>query len=1758
MTNSSSKLLTIPMTPLNGLKKGAKPFSTKSANKLLNNNNFGPNLPAKWKRNKYNRIKSGKVPAPRSSGVSKSNKFIINNFGYGEDFSNLEPVQQSGVIDMPELEDIDFSNLFDYEVCDDLLQQLLMMQCVCVRRAHDLGVVLVIDAPTCDMANAIYEFYNNHEKYSFPLSSYLQRSLRFNQAQVAAQIRAISCLLTALQNWMFLNFADKISGINQQGGIVSKGLPVNINVDVKDLDRLSDITDGATKELVSQISDMLNNVDAIPVEVKHTFENPLSGFDIVAFVKKYKSVIGIVVLAFIAFNAIVNQGTYMTIFNVVASLATVYVVANPQLSIWLKDLVEYVRSKTTASNAVVAQGGFASFFSTDGLNRLAIVGVLTSICTNLRAETASTLVTEFFQKIANMKRISEGTNFTLEFLFKLVQDFLNWFTDLTNLKKVNIVNDPFWEVSLFGERVHEKKMDYVKDPLKDSSFASELSQLRADGEEIRSRICKMPGCQQQMNVLSSHLKELNDLMVELNSRLVTVNGIRPEPFMMLTLGHAGIGKTTFINNLIPEITAETLPDHKLDHYEAHPGEYIHTYNPGDQYYSGYHGQHNLIVDEFGFMKDCANGQATIWSELIQWVNVNPMNLTMADLNSKGRVYFRSQNIWGTSNLRHFNNIESVVDKQAIFRRLKFTWVAAVKVEYATDDTQTLGPWDRDADWEKVNEAGADEDFSYLEFYRMVDLRTGQMDNVAISVHELKERILKAIADSKQSHSELTDKIESTVNRILKRRRNQKAYKQDGETCGKCPGCDQNLHLLKDETIDQYLVRLFSLLFDGKEVAQVCGSNVDFEEFKILYKILLSEGDIIRMSRRYGPCQCVSFCTNLDSFIATLIIESARNRSRVLLRDEDQERTGFGSCMSFMKSAAIAFAVVAPFIWIVKRIWRAIFPSEKVVPEADYPMRSKRNKKSVTKLRRIQIQAGDDPNAHNIITKLVTRNLWRFSVDLGNNKLYQGCVLALQNNVVLMPEHYISKWMDLVNGDPEEGVAPQPHLEITFTNCNKRNPMTGELKPHSFTRTLKDLLTACGEDGELTIEIFKLGSNELDDVGIVYIPGITGRVITKLFRSKDQKLPTQHRGILGVVNRDFSPVYHTANFKTRKDVVYANGDWGCENGIQYDIPTRMGDCGSPFVVFDKSNEAKIASIHVAGIGNMSGIGAVVDRESIEAGIRMCCAYHDVLQDVAEMAAAEEVKPLVQSGYVVADDGNTYEAIAKKIPQANKTKIVPSPINGLVEGATPKKKPAMLRKTGPIDPMANAMWGYGLSNVRPRLDFLRCATMDYCNELFNTNYVITPEMRRPLTNNESVEGIPGEDFIDAVNRETSPGFPMKHLLKKGSKKSAFGNEEFIFDSEDAQLVFKMMRDMEDQILKGFRPYVLNHHFLKDELRPIAKADTGATRLISSCDFIFGLLVRKYTLMFSAFVMRTRINNGVACGTNPFSGDWNLLAIRHGANRPNYRVIAGDFSRYDKSLAPNDIWILKDVMMNFYKDYHSPSARIRNALIDEIAQSRHLVDNLVYSWMGGNTSGNPLTTVINSISGCVLDRYAILINYPEPIRDYAKAESILTNMRDYVKITRYGDDSLISVQTIGPYDFITQQFMTEAFERIGMVYTDESKGTMETSDDRTLSQCTFLKRGFTQSHYANKKRWMAPLSLESILESIQWSKDHDLGWVFWKGNVDHMLVELSAHPRPIFDLWSKRIEMACLVSDVAHVVVVPGYRDLQDKFVTTDHNY
>jgi hypothetical protein len=447
------------------------------------------------------------------------------------------------------------------------------------------------------------------------------------------------------------------------------------------------------------------------------------------------------------------------------------------------------------------------------------------------------------------------------------------------------------------------------------------------------------------------------------------------------------------------------------------------------------------------------------------------------------------------------------------------------------------------------------------------------------------------------------------------------------------------------------------------------------------------------------------------------------------------------------------------------------------------------------------------------------------------------------------------------------------------------------------------------------------------------------------------------------------------------------------------------------------------------------------------------------------------------------------------------LVKSPLHGKVRFEC-TQRPAALHRFEGKDALEHASLKYNkyVKGIPPhRLDQAAAYVSKRLRGLHPPRYA------RVFTFEEAIEGIPGERFLGPVPRKTSAGLPWNVLWSKSGKIDAMGLEEKVdYDSEEMKRVRFEVDWAVRGILDNIRPVFIFTSFLKDELRPIGKA----ARLISSAPFHLSILMRQYFLGFSEHIMNNRIINGVAVGINPMGDEWTLLGRIHDKRV----VVAGDYSSFDCCMEPNAMARIKTMIHEFYNDFDTPEFKIRDVLFDELIYSRHAFGEAVYEWIGCNPSGNVLTAIINSLMSLMMVHSARfeIIDQSDHHGD------------DGVDATTYGDDVLISSNN--------PKFGFNAFQRVfakwDIKFTDEDKKDAEHFADKTIADVSFLKRGFLRVSEFTDKKFVAALSLDTIMNCVQWMRKNDHDFADFRNRVETMLIELSAHGPNVYYYWQRAI--------------------------------
>lgn len=562
-------------------------------------------------------------------------------------------------------------------------------------------------------------------------------------------------------------------------------------------------------------------------------------------------------------------------------------------------------------------------------------------------------------------------------------------------------------------------------------------------------------------------------------------------------------------------------------------------------------------------------------------------------------------------------------------------------------------------------------------------------------------------------------------------------------------------------------------------------------------------------------------------------------------------------------------------------------------------------------------------------------------------------------------------------------------------------------------------------------------------------------------------------------------------------------WYC-----YDVQSSPGDCGSILVAFDKAFERKLIGIHMAAYheGMYTGAGVAI--------------HADLIKSLLQQLNVKNAESLLDGDVPYEGDEIGFEGdfiphgTAAARSNSCKTTIEPSPVQKLFPGT--KTKPAHLRpfwKDGVmIDPLAMARAKADTAN-HPIDEELLAECVDHFNQLSDTYRKDSDE--RILSWEEAIAGIAGEDYYTPVKRNTSPGYGWESKLP--GKTEWLGEDDYIIDHP---AVLQKRDEYLARVAQGKRTGSVFVDTLKDERRPIEKVDQGKTRLFAAGEMVYCLLFRQYFMGFMAHIMRNTITIESCVGLNPYGYDWNQLATRLTSLGP--AIVAGDFSNYDGTLAAAILWASLDVVEHFYVNATPEQREIRRALWCDLVNSLHYTlpfdgasvakVGYIYQWTHSQPSGNPMTVILNSVYHSLVARYVYLLC----ARESCPEKATLRDYDKYVRHNNYGDDDLYNIsEEILPW--FNQITMAKHFASFGMTYTDETKGA-ELVVSRRIGDVSFLKRSFRWD--SERARWRAPLTLDTILEMVQWVKRKKNVYELVTETLQEAHYELAQHSRKVFN--------------------------------------
>jgi len=575
-----------------------------------------------------------------------------------------------------------------------------------------------------------------------------------------------------------------------------------------------------------------------------------------------------------------------------------------------------------------------------------------------------------------------------------------------------------------------------------------------------------------------------------------------------------------------------------------------------------------------------------------------------------------------------------------------------------------------------------------------------------------------------------------------------------------------------------------------------------------------------------------------------------------------------------------------------------------------------------------------------------------------------------------------------------------------------------------------------------------------------------------------------------IGKTFVPAM--VRFKVVSDMQYSDvsgKEYVQPQSLIYEATTAKGHCGLPVFINDPSTRAqKFVGFHVAGDGTsgMSNIFDFAKEFSAEA------SYIPVSMEVV--------------GRVDRAPGTSGESMIRRSP--------------LYEAWGPANKaPAALRtfvnKEGEkVSPMLRAIARYDkpiLTYDQSLVDACVRASVFASSEFFK-------EKPRKISMEEAILGMPGVDYMEGLNRSTSPGYAWNMNPRPGFK----GKERFLGNGVDIDLsgpdfpkLVEEIQEAHAKLQRGERPMFYFSDSLKDETLKKEKAYRGDTRLFCPSPIVYQILNRMYFADFHRRFMEVRIRGEHTVGINVYSSEWDMLARKH-LTFGDGKIIAGDFKSFDASQSAQILKAIGEEIISTFEDRQYDS--IRRLLWMNVYDSHHIFGKDIVRWKQSLPSGDPGTTNINCLFvGSMMRMCFVHVNGGNisSLRDFSKNVILSAN----------GDDHLMSVSEHYLPKF-NQNSITEAMSTFGMTYTSENKDDLNPPPSRKITEVEFLKRSFRYEPMYG--RYAAPLRLETILEMPYWSK-RKFYETIWKDNLENAVRELALHDPRVFAEWAPRMSEA-----------------------------
>lgn len=1333
--------------------------------------------------------------------------------------------------------------------------------------------------------------------------------------------------------------------------------------------------------------------------------------------------------------------------------------------------------------------------------------------------------------LSKIPRIASGISGLIEIVLKwistIMDDFLG--TDIKSYFSQNKELDKWaQEVMILADQNDAGKLELSP------TSSNRVRKLMQTGRQLVVDKLVTSGLGSQMH--RSCMRELDKLQLTHN-RVGLGSETKPEPIGVMMRGESGVGKSFITQRLMKFVGIRVMPRGQRENFHADFHSEVWSCNNEEEHANGYKGQFFTVLDDLG-QQVPAPGAKTEAMAIIRMINANPTRLNMAALHEKGNVTFTSEMIFASTNRRTFWDM-NIVQPEAFLRRWACIVEVAPKKEWCTEGTADKPLQERRLDHSRLGE-GFNPDVPEFHLLKIQDVKQQTYTTEKVmDFQEFEDYLVNLYKSRRAAHKKVLASIQDQASaRLLRVQEEEEAEELLKHESGLMGGLTRS----RRGWLGWIKGVLDSVGLTKEDETAAERAETLWRSLRERSRRLLNEKKK-QVHELYLKCMAKDK-TGRTTLIAVLAITAialvvlGRPIARVVSK-------WFGGWKSPFRDRSRDWEIGAKQIHDLEELVQIISEDQECfltkmglpVNRTDAGLNRLRKflvKKAATALdRRAWYEESHrgklakyyyelDPNheaglfaepaaysefAQGYMSSVFRRNVYHMYNEGASveDTASAGKVTMVKGTLMLINKHYILEMQAAQrNGySTDKNLRFVPHGRPTK---EVRIPMSHFLNPANVS----------GMEG----------TEDAVLVNCAPFIHVHTDIISKFVRNDDFDRLRDHEftvyappGPRGMKQHDV--LGHHA------DVVKVSGQTH-KGMFWYQAPTNAGDCGS--LLFDNASgnpQRRLVGIHAAG-----------ESHTNKSSSRLAFAQR-VSQEMLEEMAKKWDMPLTarpESGDMGWDeeDPRGLDVVARDTKRniiMTRNNLVPTYMHGAL--GEPTRIPAIAEPFVNSDgvlvkPLEVALAGEHANNTPVDVD-------DVAAVVWSLTRALLPFMKnrgKLLDSETAITGIVGT-ALKAINRKSGGGHYALHNPKIApGKTGAFGKEgEFNLKSTESKKLIAYAEGVFEKMKQGVIHDAPFRLFLKQEKRARKKVEAGKARLVKAESVENVVNIRRVYGMTVADLMEKHTLSGIAVGINPLGKQWDFLASL--LSKKGGKVIAGDFAGFDQSQSGQLLRATMAVMKNL-AGHNDPDINMVEMCIEEtLAAPRCIIDDKIYQNDHGLPSGNPLTSIMNSLFVHIAFRLCWL--------GLMRAEgetrrACLARYDDEVTLVAYGDDHLVNVSddVIGEFN---QNTLSTAMAKLGLTYTSDDKEDKNPPDYRSLEGVTFLKRAFRWEDRISA--YVAPLDLPTLLEVCYYADVTNAPNAVTRTNVERTFFELALHGEEVYGKWSRKLEVEHNKRSPHHVV-------------------